>query len=133
VCDIRLKQKIVLAQQIYEVKHDCTLDWATKKTLKRVHFPFSICAFSAGLAVHRALPIEDFDGETFGKRAGNLPWFRRGFGTALLYERCQGETHRKSPKISPTFPRRKWFGIPEPDLAFSARQCYFFSTDELQI
>jgi hypothetical protein len=21
----------------------------------------------------------------------------------LLYERCQGETHRKSPKISPTF------------------------------
>jgi hypothetical protein len=30
------------------------------------------------------LPIEDFDGETFGKRAGNLPWFRRGFGTAVI-------------------------------------------------
>jgi hypothetical protein len=22
------------------------------------------------------LPIEKFDGETFGKHAGNLPWFR---------------------------------------------------------
>jgi hypothetical protein len=51
----------------------------------------------------------------------------------LLYERCQGETHRKSPKISPTFPRRKLFGIPELDLAFSARQYHFFSTNELRI
>jgi hypothetical protein len=71
------------------------------------------------------------------KRLVSVQGICRGFVEVLeplLYERCQGETHRKSPKISPTFPRRKWFGIPELDLAFSARQCHFFQqTNELQI
>jgi hypothetical protein len=63
------------------------------------------------------------------KRLVSVQGTCRGFVEVLeplLYERCQGETHRKSPKISPTFPRRKWFEIPELDSAFSARQCYFF-------
>jgi hypothetical protein len=77
------------------------------------------------------LPIEDFDGETFGKRAGNLPWFRRGFGfwNRFYINAVKAKPTgipRKSPKISPKCPRRKWFGIPELDLAFSARQCHFF-------
>jgi hypothetical protein len=52
---------------------------------------------------------------------GTCRGFVEVFEPALLYERCQGETHRKFPKISPTFPRRKFYGIPELDLAFSAR------------
>jgi hypothetical protein len=70
------------------------------------------------------------------KRLVSVQGTCRGFVEVLeplLYERCQGETHKKSPKISPTFPRRKWSGMPELDLAFSVRQCYFFSTNELHI
>jgi hypothetical protein len=41
--------------------------------LKNVFLTVKISTFSRGELKY---PIEDFDGETFGKRAGNLPWFR---------------------------------------------------------
>jgi hypothetical protein len=56
--------------------------------LKNVFPTVKILTFSRGefkyVQMDQGLPIEYFDGETFGKRAGNLPWFRRGFGTAFI-------------------------------------------------
>jgi hypothetical protein len=62
------------------------------------------------------------------KRLVSVQGTSRGFDEVfkpLLYDRCQGETQRKSSEFSPTFHRRKFYEISELDLALS-RILYFY-------